>query len=155
MSEEELCYTTFMKVVLLSDVKGLGVFGAVCSVSDGYALNFLIPKQQAVEASSERGKQLLQQVGTRREQTESKAIDAEALFAALPASVTVTEKANEQGTLFQAVTQAHIITALSENGYTTLPEWFSPVSLKEVGEHSVTVQWEASKKEILVQIVGS
>ena len=37
-----------MKVILLNDVKGLGVKGATVSVSDGYAVNFLIPRKLAV-----------------------------------------------------------------------------------------------------------
>ena len=37
-----------MKIVLLKDVAGVGQKNDVQSVSDGYALNFLIPKKLAV-----------------------------------------------------------------------------------------------------------
>jgi large subunit ribosomal protein L9 len=37
-----------MKVILVNDVKGLGVKGATVTVSDGYAVNFLIPRKLAV-----------------------------------------------------------------------------------------------------------
>ena len=33
-----------MKVILREDIEKLGVFGAVVNVSDGYARNYLIPK---------------------------------------------------------------------------------------------------------------
>ena len=41
-----------MKVVLLCDVKGPGKKGEVISVSDGYARNFLLPKNLAVPADN-------------------------------------------------------------------------------------------------------
>jgi len=41
-----------MKVILREDVKNLGRIGEVVNVSDGYARNFLLPKQFAVEANT-------------------------------------------------------------------------------------------------------
>ena len=41
-----------MKVVLLSDVKGQGKKGQVVNVSDGYAINFLFPKNLATPADN-------------------------------------------------------------------------------------------------------
>ena len=42
-----------MKVVLLQDVKSLGKKGELVSVSDGYARNFLFPKNLAKEANAQ------------------------------------------------------------------------------------------------------
>ncbi len=42
-----------MKVVLLADVKSLGKKGELVTVSDGYARNFLFPKNLAKEANSQ------------------------------------------------------------------------------------------------------
>ena len=42
-----------MKVILLADVKGHGKKGELCNVSDGYARNFLFPKNLAVEATKD------------------------------------------------------------------------------------------------------
>ena len=42
-----------MKVYFIKDVKGKGKKGEIIDVSDGYAKNFLIPQQLAVEATNE------------------------------------------------------------------------------------------------------
>ena len=42
-----------MKVILKSDIKGVGKKDEVINASDGYARNFLFPKNLAVEANSE------------------------------------------------------------------------------------------------------
>ena len=38
-----------MRVIMLSDVKGIGKKGQIVEVKDGYAANFLIPKGFAVK----------------------------------------------------------------------------------------------------------
>ncbi len=42
-----------MKVILKADVKGLGKKGELVNASDGYARNFLLPKNLAVEANAQ------------------------------------------------------------------------------------------------------
>jgi len=48
-----------MEIILTENVSGLGREGDVVKVSDGYARNFLIPKQLAVEAI-EKNRRLLE-----------------------------------------------------------------------------------------------
>ena len=40
-----------MKVILLEDVKSLGKKGEIVNVSDGYAINMILPKKLGVEAT--------------------------------------------------------------------------------------------------------
>ena len=42
-----------MKVILLQDIKGVGKKDQIINASDGYARNFLFPKNLAVEANAE------------------------------------------------------------------------------------------------------
>ena len=42
-----------MKVILLQDVKGQGKKGEIVNVSDGYARNFLFPRNMAEEANAQ------------------------------------------------------------------------------------------------------
>ena len=41
-----------MEVILLQDVKSLGKKGEIVKVSDGYARNFILPKQLGVEKNA-------------------------------------------------------------------------------------------------------
>ncbi len=47
-----------MKVLLLKDVKALGKVGEIVKVSDGYARNYIIPKELGVEATASVVKQV-------------------------------------------------------------------------------------------------
>ncbi len=49
-----------MKVILITDVKGLGERGKMVEVKDGYANNYLIPKGMALRATRGRTKELEQ-----------------------------------------------------------------------------------------------
>ncbi len=40
-----------MKIILLKEVKGLGIAGEIKNVSDGYAQNFLFPQGLALNAT--------------------------------------------------------------------------------------------------------
>ena len=42
-----------MKVILKADIKGVGKKDEVINASDGYARNFLFPKNLAIEANNE------------------------------------------------------------------------------------------------------
>ena len=42
-----------MKVILISDVKGLGKNGEIVNAKTGHARNFLLPNNLAVEATKE------------------------------------------------------------------------------------------------------
>ena len=41
-----------MQVILLEDVKALGKKGDIVKVSDGYARNFILPKNKGLEATA-------------------------------------------------------------------------------------------------------
>ena len=47
-----------MKVILKADIKGVGKKNEVINASDGYARNFLFPKNLAVEANAENKRKL-------------------------------------------------------------------------------------------------
>lgn len=64
-----------MKVILLKDIKGVGKKFEEKSVSDGYALNFLIPKDFALlvnKANLAKVKQLQEQNTSKKSEEEEK-----------------------------------------------------------------------------------
>ena len=102
-----------MKVILKSDVSKLGKAGALLDVSDGYARNFLLPKNLAIEATPQKMNEW------KNEQAKLKAQDAKNRAEALELqkklqgrAVTVTGKAGENGKLFGSITPAQIAEAL-------------------------------------------
>ncbi len=96
-----------MKVILIADVKGKGKKGQVVNVSDGYAKNFLFPKELAIEASSEN----LNKLKGQKKDNEIKAAKeiAEKLSEIV---VEIPAKGGSAGRLFGAVTTKEIAEGL-------------------------------------------
>ena len=98
-----------MKVILQQDVKGQGKKGQLVNVSDGYARNFLLPKNLAVIATAENVNTMKQQEKARKAQEAAEKAEAEALSEKLKGlTVKVAAKAGEGGRLFGAVTAKEI-----------------------------------------------
>ncbi|MGE5405928.1 MAG: 50S ribosomal protein L9 [Candidatus Saccharibacteria bacterium] len=102
-----------MKVILLADVKGLGAKGKVVEVADGYARNFLLPKNLAAEATEGRIKEQQAQ-DKRNEQKREKEEDKAAKLKGIidHKTVTIKSKCGEGGKLFGAITSKEIADAL-------------------------------------------
>ena len=101
-----------MKVVLLKDVRGTGRADSVIEVSDGHALNFLIPRGIATMATPlalKRAEQSAKQAKDRKE-LDVKLVEAR-LSALSETPVTIIKKVNEKGHLYDAVDAAEIAEA--------------------------------------------
>lgn len=131
-----------MKVVLLNKVDKLGFQGDVCDVAEGYARNFLFARKLATSATPDA---LAQAEQLRRERENAAELDltrSEDLAARLDGfELEFKEKANEQGTLFAAVTAAKIVAVLKKKGMSLeVKNIVFPHPLKEVGEHEVQLE---------------
>ena len=142
-----------MKIILLKDVKNLGLAGEVKEVADGYARNLLLPRGWAEEATPKK----LQELKRRQRIMEKKAQQQEDLareIARQLEGVVVEFKvaAGEEGRLFGSVTAAEVAAALEKQGFdidkkrVVLAE-----PLKNLGEHQVTVKLSSGVKS-LVQV---
>lgn len=105
-----------MKVILLSDIKGVGKKDQVIEASDGYARNFLFPKKLAVEANSTnmnnlKAKQESNQYRKDIEKQEAQKI-AEKLKGIM---LKVRIKAGENGKIFGGVTSREIAEGLKKD----------------------------------------
>lgn len=103
-----------MKVVLLQDVKGKGKKGDILTVAEGYARNFLFPRNLAVEASAGKLKELSDQRAAQERKKSKEEEEARLLASRLDGiRVFVKSRVGEGGKLFGAVNNKDI----SENLY--------------------------------------
>lgn len=104
-----------MKVIFKQDVKGKGKKGEIKEVPIGYANNFLLKNNYAVEATPGNLKQLEAQNKKIEKDKEQALIDAQALKEKLEQlEVKVEAKSGEGGRLFGSVSTKQIVEALKK-----------------------------------------
>jgi large subunit ribosomal protein L9 len=129
-----------MKVILRSDLDGLGKRGDIVDVADGHARNFLFPKGHAIAASNGAVEQA-GQMRQARDQRDSSARDAATTIAStlVPKVITVSAKAGPEGKLFGSITSADVVAAVQEQTDIELDRRQIDVDvIKTVGQHTVT-----------------
>lgn len=98
-----------MKVVLLQDVKGLGKKGELVNASDGYARNFLFPKNLAKEANAQAMNELKNAEASKQYKIDTAVAAANKAKAELEGSKFVMNaKAGQNGKLFGSITAKEI-----------------------------------------------
>ena len=129
-----------MKVILRSDLDGLGKRGDIVDVADGHARNFLFPKGHALVASDG----AIEQAGKMRkarDERDSSAREAATAIAStlVPKVITIQAKAGAEGKLFGSVTSADIVDAVMEQTEIEIDRrQLDMDSIKTVGQHTVT-----------------
>ena len=104
-----------MKLILLEDVKGVGKKGDIVNKNDGYAINFLIPKKLAVEATNANLNDLELKKKSEAKRKKEEFEEAQRLGAELNDKVVkVKVKAGENVKVFGSVTNKEIASALLE-----------------------------------------
>lgn len=104
-----------MKVILKKDVKGQGKAGELVTVSDGYARNFLFPRDLAMPADAQAMSELRSREDAARYHAKVEKENALATADSLKdKTVTVHAKAGSAGRLFGAVTTKEVAAALKE-----------------------------------------
>ena len=134
-----------MKVVLLERVEHLGAIGDVVSVKDGYARNFLMPRQKALRATTSN----LKVFEAQRGQIESRNAEARATAERLGARLdgegyVLIRQAGESGQLYGSVSARDVVEAVEaggghvERGHVVLDR-----PIKTLGVHGVKVRLHA------------
>ncbi len=107
-----------MKVILRKNFDQLGQIGDIVDVKDGYARNFLIPRNIAFAAQKGNMKALEEEKKQLSKKREKELQAAEKLSAELEkVSVTIPVKVGEEDKIFGTVTTQMIADALKEKGY--------------------------------------
>jgi large subunit ribosomal protein L9 len=131
-----------MKVILKDDVKSLGHMGEVVNVSDGYARNYLIPKNLAVEANTANIREFEHQKKIIAEKA-AKIKDASKITAEKLAAlkITIRAKVGEEDKLFGSVTSMDIAQALAAEGFDIDKKRIQiDEPIKRTGEYAVSVR---------------
>jgi len=132
-----------MKLILTTDVDGLGNKGDVVEVADGYGRNYLVPKSKAIKAT--RG--ALKEAETlRRARHEAERVEkaaASQIAEALAGSrVVVAARSADEGKLFGSIGARNVAEAIAS--YTGVQVETQIILLtgpiKEIGLHEVTLK---------------
>lgn len=131
-----------MKVILTEEIRGLGTRGDVVTVKDGYARNFLLPKNLAREATTGNLKQIEHErrkwalLAQQEKDAAQKAADK-----VRGVKIRIEKRVGDNGHLFGSVTANEIADALAEKGIEVDKrriELASPI--KAAGMHDVEVR---------------
>lgn len=126
-----------MKVILTKEVRPHGSVGDVIDVSDGYARNFLFPQYLAVLADPAALARISREkkLASRRVAVDLKR-SQEAAAALNGFHLKIEARANEQGTLFAALSKRAVAEGLRRHGFKIAENWvIFDEPIKEIGEH--------------------
>jgi large subunit ribosomal protein L9 len=129
-----------MKVILRSDLDGLGKRGDIVDVADGHARNFLLPKGHAITASAGAIDQAAR-MRSARDNRDNEARDAATVIASnlVPKVIVIEAKAGSEGRLFGSVTAADIVEAVKAQTDIDIDrKAIEADGIKTTGQHTVT-----------------
>ncbi len=129
-----------MKVILKKDVPKLGNKNEIVEVSDGYAINYLIPRKLAQKVTAG----IIKEAKKREEQKNEKEQirknkKGEELNKIEGKEIKIFRKANEKGGLFESLGKIKIIEILKNEGYKNIDEKDVALEkpIKETGEFEI------------------
>jgi len=130
-----------MEIILLENIENLGMRGDIVNVKDGYARNFLLPKELGAKVSPENLKRLESlRKKMRHEELERMGMLREMATRLNSVSLTIQAKVSADGHLFGSVTSSMVHDALTQEGVELDPRAIRlEENIKEVGVYTVPV----------------
>lgn len=130
-----------MEILLIENIRNLGVRGDIVTVKDGYARNYLLPCNKALLVTSS-NKYFIEQEKERNRKIRAKEMaDALVLAAELEAvSLTIAKKVGKSGTLFGSVTSSDVVALLKAKGFDIDKQSVTVPHVKTVGTYDVDVR---------------
>lgn len=148
-----------MKIVLRSDVAGIGKRGDIVEVADGHARNYLVPTGRAIAAtpgvtdqaaSMRRGRDL-------RDARDREGAEAVAQKL-VPMVITVAARAGREGRLFGSVTPSDVVDAVRTQASLEIDrhKFLDHEPLKTLGTHEIGVRLHPEVEfRLTVEVVAS
>src|SRR3954462_1952182 len=147
-----------MQVILIQDVNNLGGTNEVVSVKNGYARNFLLPRQMAVEASPSNMKQLDERLKQQKKKEEKMLAEVTKVVDVLKQSpVKIGAKTGTSGKIFGSVTSVQIARAIrDQKGYEIDRRRIQLVDdVKELGTYKAKIDFgNGQETEIEIEVVA-
>ncbi|MBQ5591870.1 MAG: 50S ribosomal protein L9 [Clostridia bacterium] len=131
-----------MKVILQQDVKSLGKKGELVNTSDGYARNYLFPRNLAIEANSQAMTELKNREDSKKHKIAVETQAAKEAAAKIEGkAVKIKAKAGQGGRLFGSVTSKEIAEHIKKDYAIDIDRRKITVSdIKSFGSYSATVK---------------
>ena len=130
-----------MKVILLEDVRKKGKKGDIINVSDGYAQNFLFPKNLAKEATAQALSELNSKKASEIYEEGLKKEEAEKIFSIINEKIIgIQAKSGAEGKLFGSVTSKDIAQKIKDDSEYDLYGDHDPIGTRQGqpdGEYAV------------------
>jgi large subunit ribosomal protein L9 len=148
-----------VKVILRSDLAGVGKRGDICDVADGYGRNFLLPRGLAIKATAGAANQAAAMRRSRDQRDAQDRAAAEEIATKLvPQRITISVRAGAEGKLFGSVTSADIAEAVTAQTGIALDRKDLRLDepIKAVGEFLVPARLHADVEfPVTVEVVAS
>ena len=147
-----------MRVILKQDVHKLGVEGDLVEVSDGYARNFLFPRNLAAEGTPERLREWQEKKDAKKKRDARLESEARELKKKLSGrAVRVKASTGEKGKLFGSVTAADVAEYIAAQHSVELEKRNirMPQAVKQVGSYPFFVRfYPGIEAEMLLVVEG-
>ncbi len=132
-----------MKLILIKDVKDLGMAGDVITVKSGYGRNYLLPQKYAVMATKDALKKIEAIKADAEKVRNIKLEENKAKLASIAKmALTFNRKADENGNLYGSVSEYDIVEAIKENGVEINKNNVNiEKHIKEIGDSEVVISF--------------
>jgi large subunit ribosomal protein L9 len=145
-----------MKVILLRDIARLGQRGEVKEVAEGYAMNVLIKKGDAVHATpGELAKWKSKQDAKQHQKELATNSFAQLVDTLRKQEVVITgKKADQKGQLFASIKESDIVDAIYATAKMSIDtkQVLIPAPIKSLGTHTITLKQGEKKETITIQV---
>ena len=147
-----------MKVILTQELKGRGGEGDVVDVARGFAVNYLLPRGIAIEATPGNVKQLEERMHNIKKRETDRVAGATGFKSALEGkTVVISMKVGEEGRLFGSVTALMIAAAIAEQLGIEVDRRKIETHghIKELGMHTVDIAvYREIKAELSIEVAA-
>ena len=132
-----------MKLVLSKDVRNLGKRGDVVSVAKGYARNYLLPNDLAIDATEHnihKAEKIKEERLKREEEVMNVATNLRQALEGV--HIVIAQSSTDEGTLYASITKDQIIDAIEKFSGTRVEEGVVsiPKVVKEIGLHKINLE---------------